>query len=218
MKIIAYVISKIVAEDKELKKVRFKLYDYMEVAGLKKIGGSDYRRLKKSIQDLRDKSWWIKEGNTEVLFSWFDTAKINKDTKEVELTLSDSLTPYLVQLKSNFSKYELINVLCLKSKYSIRLYEIFKSYLWLGKWEVKVEDLRVLINMNDRYKDFTEFKRNILNPSIKEINKYTDLTIELTDTVKVGRCIDLLKFSIIEKRGVQLTLDLLFEQDKRLNG
>ena len=72
--------------------------------------------------------------------------------------------------------------------------------------------------MNDRYKDFTEFKRNILNPSIKEINKYTDLTIELTDTVKAGRSIDLLKFSIIEKRGVQLTLDLLFEQDKRLNG
>ncbi len=218
MKILAYVISKIVAEDKELKKVRFRLYDYMEVAGLTKIGGSDYRRLKKSIQELRDKSWWIKEGNTETLFAWFDTAKIDKNTKEVELTLSESLTPYLVQLKSNFSKYELINVLCLKSKYSIRLYEIFKSYLWLGKWEVKVEDLRTLINMSDRYKDFTEFKRNILNPSIKEINKYTDLTVELTDTIKSGRSIDLLKFSIIEKKGVQLTLDLLLEQDKRLNG
>ena len=218
MKILAYVISKIVAEDTELKKVRFRIYDYMEVAGLTKIGGSDYRRLKKSIQELRDKSWWIKEGNTETLFAWFDTAKINKNTKEVELTLSESLTPYLVQLKSNFSKYELINVLCLKSKYSIRLYEIFKSYLWLGKWEVKVEDLRTLINMSDRYRDFTEFKRNILNPSIREINKYTDLTVELTDTIKSGRSIDLLKFSIIEKKGVQLTLDLLLEQDKRLNG
>ncbi len=217
MKILAYVISKIVAEDTDLKKVRFRIYDYMEVAGLNKIGGSDYRRLKKSIQELRDKSWWIKEGNTETLFAWFDTAKIDKNTKEVELTLSESLTPYLVQLKSNFSKYELINVLCLKSKYSIRLYEIFKSYLWLGKWEVKVEDLRTLINMSDRYKDFTEFKRNILNPSIREINKYTDLTVELTDTIKSGRSIDLLKFSIIEKKGVQLTLDLLLEQDKRLN-
>lgn len=217
MKILAYVISKVVADDTELKKVRFRLYDYMEVAGLSKIGGSDYKRLKKSIQDLRDKSWWIKEGNTETLFAWFDTAKIDKNTKEVELTLSESLTPYLVQLKSNFSKYELINVLCLKSKYSIRLYEIFKSYLWLGKWEVKVEDLRALINMQDRYRDFTEFKRNILNPSIKEINKYTDLTIELTDTIKNGRNIDLLKFSIIEKRGVQLTLDLIDNQHERLN-
>lgn len=217
MKILAYVISKVVADDTKLKKVRFRLYDYMEVAGLSKIGGSDYKRLKKSIQDLRDKSWWIKEGNTETLFAWFDTAKIDKNTKEVELTLSESLTPYLVQLKSNFSKYELINVLCLKSKYSIRLYEIFKSYLWLGKWEVKVEDLRALINMNDRYRDFTEFKRNILNPSIKEINKYTDLTIELVETIKSGRSIDLLKFTIIEKRGVQLTLDLIDNQHERLN-
>lgn len=218
MKILAYVISKVASEDTELKKVRFKLYNFMEVAGLTKVGGSDYRRLKKCIQQLRDKSYWIKEGNTEVLFAFFDTAKIDKDTKEVELTLSESLTPYLVQLKSNFSKFELVNLLCLRSKYSMQLYEIFHSYMWLSSWTVRVEDLRELINMNDRYLDFTEFKRNILNPSIKEINKYTDLTVELVETVKKGKSIDLLKFSIIEKRGVQLTLDLIMEQDKRLNG
>lgn len=218
MKILAYVISKVASEDTELKKVKFRIYDFMELCGLGKLGGSDYKRLKKSIQELRDKSYWIKENNVDVLFAWFDTARINPETKEVEITLSESLTPYLVQLKSNFSKFELINLLCLKSKYSIRLYEIFHSYMWLGTWSVKVEDLRELINMKDRYKDFTEFKRNILNPSIKEINKYTDLTVEMVETIKVGRSIDLIKFSIVEKRGVQLTLDLIFEQDKRLNG
>lgn len=213
-KLIIYTISRILAEDKDLKKIRFRISDYINLVGITS-NGKEYQRIKTTIRNLRNKSWWIKDGNKEILFAWIDTAKVNEDTREIEITLSESLKPYLIDLKQNFTKYELINVLCLRSKYSIRLYEIFKSYLWLGKWEVYLDDFRELIDVRDKYKDFTEFKRNVINPSIKEINKYTDLNIEMK-TLKRGRSIDKLIFDIVEKRGTQLVWDLILEQSERL--
>ena len=214
-KLIIYAISKVVAEDKELKKITFKLNDYFNIVGSTN-SGKDYQRVKATIRELRNRSWWIKDGDKEILFAWLDTARVNPKTREIELTLSESLKPYLIDLRQNFTKYELINVLCLRSKYSIRLYEIFKSYLWLNRWEVSLEEFREIVDVKDRYLDFTEFKRNVINPSIKEINKFTDLTISM-ETLKSGRNIDKLIFNIVEKKGTQLVLDLFDEQDKRLD-
>jgi plasmid replication initiation protein len=215
-KLIIYAVSKVVAEDKELKKISFKLNDYFNIVGSTN-SGKDYQRVKATIRELRNKSWWIKDGDKEILFAWLDTARVNPKTREIELTLSESLKPYLIDLKQNFTKYELINVLCLRSKYSIRLYEIYKSYLWLGRWEVYLDEFRELIDVKDKYLDFTEFKRNVINPSIKEINRFTDLTITM-ETLKSGRNIDKLIFKIVEKKGTQLVLDLFDEQDNRLDG
>lgn len=214
-KILIYVISKIVAEDKDFKHIKFRIGEYCEIAGIKR-GGTEYEYIKDSIQSLRSKSWWINLGRKETLFSWIDTASIENNTGEVDIVLSESLRPFLLDIRGNFTKYELINVLVLHSKYSIRLYEIFKSYLWLHKWEVSLDEFRERIAVGDKYKDFTEFKRNVILPSIKEINKFTDLQIEF-ETIKKGRKIDKLIFKIGEKAGYQMTMDVLLNQEERLS-
>ncbi len=214
-KILIYLISKIVAEDKDFKHISFKIAEYCDVAGIKR-GGTEYEMIKDSIKNIRDKSWWIKIDKKELLFSWIDTAHIEDQSGDIGITLSESLKPFLLDIKGNFTKYELINILVLKSKYSIRLYELFKSYLWLNHWEIKVDDFRKLINLEDKYQDYTELKRNVILPSIKEINKYTDLQIEYR-TMKRGRNIDKLIFDITEKKGYQMTIDLLLNQEERLS-
>ncbi len=215
-KILIYVISKIVAEDKDFKHISFRINEYCEVAGIKR-GGTEYEYIKDSIQSLRNKSWWIKVGRRDTLFSWIDTATIEENSGVVDIVLSESLKPFLLDIRGNFTKYELINILVLHSKYSVRLYEIFKSYLWLHHWEVSIDDFRERIAVGDKYKDFTEFKRNVIVPSIKEINKYTDLQIEF-NAIKKGRRIDKLNFKIDEKSGYQMTMDLILEQTRRLEG
>ena len=212
-KLIIYLVSKLCAEDKDFKKVKFSVAEFCDVCGIQK-SGREYERVKSSIKQLRDKSYWIKNENEEILFAWIDTAKIVK-YEQIELILSEALRPYLLELRKNFTSYQLINVLCLKSKYSIRLYEIFKSYLWIGKWEVNINEFREMIYLNDKYKLYKELKRNVIEPSIAEINKYTDLTIEY-ETLKVGRNVDKLVFKIIEKRGYQMTWELLLNQDERM--
>lgn len=214
-KILIYIISKIMADDKDFKHITFRIADYIQVAGIKR-GGSEYEYIKDSIQSIRNKSWWIKDGKKETLFSWIDTATVKENIGEVDIVLSESLRPYLLDIQGNFTKYNLVNVLVLHSKYSVKLYEIFKSYLWLNKWEVSLEEFRSILNVKDRYSDYTELKRNVILPSIKEINKYTDLDIKF-EAIKKGKRTDRLIFHITESRGVQMTLDILLNQDERLS-
>ena len=86
----------------------------------------------------------------------------------------------------------------------------------MHKWEVSLDEFRERIAVGDKYKDFTEFKRNVILPSIKEINKFTDLQIEF-ETIKKGRKIDKLIFKIGEKAGYQMTMDVLLNQEERLS-
>ena len=212
-KLIIFLISKICADDKDFKKVSVNLSQFVNICGIKK-SGREFEQIKSSIKILSDKSWWIDDENGSQLFRWIDTSNISK-YKTIELIFSESLKPYLLELNKNFTKYELINVLCLRSKYSIRLYEIFKSYLWLGKWEITLDEFKELLNIKDKYTNYKELKRRIINQSLKEINKFTDLNITV-DEEKYGNKVYKLIFKITEKQGYQMVLDLIHTQDERL--
>ena len=219
-KILIYIISKIMADDKDFKHINFRIHDYIQVAGVKR-GGSEYDYIKSSIKSLADKSWWVKNYNQkkgmyqEGLFRWIDTAEVSENSGEVDIVLSESLRPYLLDIRGNFTAFNLVNVLVLHSKYSIRLYEVFKSYLWLQRYEIDLQEFKKLLNIENKYSDYTELKRNVILPSIKEINKYTDLDIKF-DAIKRGKKIDKLIFRISETKGYQMTMDLLLNQEERL--
>lgn len=216
-KIIIYLISKIVAQKTDTKTVQLSIKEYCDLTGIRK-GGRGYQLVKDSIKTLRSKSWWIpKADGKEILFSWIDTAEIDSNNSgSINISLSDSLMPYLIELKGNFTRYELINVLTLHSKYSIRLYEIFKSFLWLGNWIVPIDEFRDLIDVQHKYKDYRDLKRYVIVPSVREISKYTDLTIKFS-TRKKGKAVDLLQFEINEKMGYQISIDTILNQRERLN-
>ena len=215
VKLVIYLISKLCAEDKDFKRVKFNISEYCDVCGIKK-SGREYERIKQAIKNVRDKSYWLKTGDEEILFTWIDTARLKK-YETVEVVLSEALKPYLLELSKSFTKFELINVLCLKSKYSIKLYQILKSYLWLKKWEVDIDRFREIMNLKNKYLQYKEMQRNVINSSVKEINKYTDLDVEYT-TIKQGRSISKLVFTIKEKSGYQMTWELILNQEERLDG
>ena len=212
-KLLIYVMSQIRKEDTVLKEVRINVKDYCEIAGIKR-GGSVATHIKKSIKSLSDKSWWFSvDGKKEKLFRWIDTAEINGD--RIDITLSDSLSPYLLDLTRDFTRYELINVLPLRGKYAIRLFELFKSYQYQGQWKVKLTELKEIINC-EKYPAYKEFNRNVLKSSIEEINGFTELFITYR-TEKVGRQIDTLIFKIEEKNGIQLQMELKENVKKRMS-
>ena len=217
-KILIYLVSKINKDDEDLRKVKFDLKEYCEITGIQ-TGGESYIRLKETIRDLSNKSWWIQvDEDHERLFRWiYGEPEIEKRNGTVEIELSPTLEPYLIGLQANFTKYELINVLTLKSSNSIRLYELFKSYLWQHHWKIEVEDFRRLLNVENKYKEFKDLNRQLIKPALEEINTYTDLIVKV-DTVREGRRIKHLDFTIDEKQGYQLTMDWLLAQEERLGG
>lgn len=213
-RIIVYLISKVCKDDKELKRVKFNISEYCDVCNLQK-NGTEFERIKESLKSLRDKSYWIKnDDGDEILFAWVDTLVIRKN-KSVEVILSEALRPYLLNLSQSFTAYELINALCLRQKYSLRMYELLKSYMWLGKWQTSVKNFRETMYLKEKYPLFKELKRNVIDCSLNEINKYCDITVTY-ETIKKGRSINEIVFYIQEKRGVQLTMDLMLNQEERL--
>lgn len=212
-KIVIYLISKVLKDDKDFKHIRMGIRDYCALANIKP-GGDTYKRVKESIETLSDKSWWIKYDRGERLFRWVDTADLEHESY-VDIVLSESLRPYLLELKENFTKYELINVLVLKSKHSIRLYELFRCNLFLHVWTVSLEELKDILDLTDKYSEYKDLRRYVIDPAVKEINKYTDISVSY-ETVKHNRIVTDLIFSIEEKSGYQMTWDLLLNQKERL--
>lgn len=215
-KLLVYIISMIKAEDKEFKEVEINIVEYCRLAGIETNSGNIYQYIKDQIQTLANKSWWIPVNDSkEILFRWIDKASIEKGSGTVKIKLHDNLKPYLLDIRSNFTKYELINVLTLHGKYAIRLYELFKSYLWQAHWEVSVNDLKNLLNVANKYKQFKEFKRSLLIPAIDEINKYTDLEVKFRP-IKQGKTIKDIFFAIEEKQGWQITMEMMMNRKERL--
>ena len=217
-KILIYIISKIphfMDRSKEkLEPITIDVKEYCEVAGIS-WNGKNMNDVKGSIKALADKSWWVEVDSPgeEDLFRWIANAKIVKG-KNIVIKLSDALEPFLIKMTRDFTKYELINVLILHGKYAIRLYELLKSYRFRGFWEVDLGDLRKQINC-DSYEKYKEFRRNVLDPSLKEINTYTDLMVTYS-TEREGRKIKRIIFDIDEKEGVQMVMPVLEQQANRL--
>lgn len=216
-KTLIYLISKVKADDKDFEEVEISIHDLCNLMGLE-VCGAEYNLLKSSLKSLRAKSWWIDLGDdkgTEILFSWIDTVELIRGEGIARIRLSNSLKPYLLELKENFTKYELINVLALKSGYSVRLYELFKSYLWVGNWKVSLEEIKEILQIKDKYPEFKILKRDVLERALKEINTYTDIVVEM-ETIRSGRKIAALKFNIREKQGSNEALNTWRKQRERL--
>ncbi|KAA6512954.1 replication initiation protein, partial [Helicobacter pylori] len=91
--------------------------------------------------------------------------------------LNDCLKPYLLGLKKNFTQIPLQHILPIKSGYAIRIYQMLLSELKQNRNEIEMNLLYlqdVLCVPKSLYA-WIDFKRNVLEPSLKEINATTDI-------------------------------------------
>lgn len=113
-----------------------------------------------------------------MITGWLSNIKIYKNTGKVTLEFDDELIPYLLQLKSRFTRYELRNTLYLKNKYSIRVYELLKQLQNIKSGKFTIEELKNLLMLEKgQYSRLYDFERFILKSSMEEINEYTDLDV-----------------------------------------
>lgn len=181
-KILLSVISMINPNDEDFKDYVFDIPAFCRICGFGEIGGRNYQMLRESIQALSDASWWFTDSDGKrMLFRWISEAEVDPKTNKLILRLHRHLKPYLLQLKECFTKYEMIWILRLKSKYTIRLYELIKSihYSELQEYskDYTLDELKELLSA-ENYRTFQHFKERVLEPAILEINKYSDKNVE----------------------------------------
>lgn len=218
-KILLYVISQISPFDKEFKEYTFDIKDFCEICGLDEKNSGYYTELKQQIKKIADKSSWIEfNDDEEVLVRWIEKPKIKKNSGIIKIRLDEDLKPYLLQLKANYTQYDIIYTLNFKSKYSIRLYELIKSihYNELDDYErtYKLEDLKKSLGA-ESYTKFSHFKDRVLETAVNEVNLFSDKFIRYK-TIRQGRSIEYIRI-YIHTKPIEERIRVGAEIESRLN-
>lgn len=218
-KIVLYLISQISVFDEEFKLYEFDIREFCQVCGLDFDNGGNYAYLKDQIKAIRDKSIWIrlKDGRDTTL-AWIEKPYISEKSGKIQIRLDEDMKPFLLQLKENFTRYELIYTLSFKSKYTIRLYELVKSihYHDLEPYErtYTVDELKTLLDA-EKYDTYQHFRERVLDKSIREINDYSDKIVSY-EAIRVGRSIQKIKLKVDTKDSLE-TLKIRDKIDKEMN-
>jgi len=193
-KIILTLASMVQPQDTEFQDYEFKIKDFIELLDIQ--GQNKYTELPKITKELKKKVFDIQEGTDTIQVSWLGGVRIKHKEGILILSLDKSMKPYMLELKELYTSYKLGNILSLKSKYSIRIYEILKSNSFKKCIEIKIEELKSMIGATEKsYSVYQNVKNRILIPGQKELASKTDISFKF-DEIRTGRKTTSIKFYI----------------------
>ena len=120
------------------------------------------------------------------------------------LRIEQSMEEYLLELKDRFTIYDIDNIRRLKSNYSLRIYEILKSYEWVNEYVFDIEEFKQIIGVstaksgkieNDLYDRYYDFRKYVLLVAQKELAENTDISFTFEE-IRKRRKVDKIKFYI----------------------
>lgn len=188
----------------------FSIRDYCKVCGIDYNAGKNYADVKATLKHLSDRSMWVtfdENPDEEVLCRWLSKVRTNKRSGIAHVKLDEDLAPYLFDLGQKFTQYQLYNVLAMKSAFSVRLYELMKSYAYQKIKTFEIDELKRLLMVEEvkSYKNFKDFRKYVLEKAQKEINELTDLNITFEPITK-GRKVVKVMFTIEQKSPIERML------------
>lgn len=197
-RIILTLASMIKSTDEEFKEYKFSTKEFKELLNLK--GQSTYSEIPKITKKLLGKTLEIENEHETIQCGWIATARHLKKEGFIILRISPDLKPYMLQLNTLYTSYKLKNVLSMKSKYSIRIYEILKCHEFKqqGFIDISIEELRKLLKAENIYPKYANFKQKILEVVKNELEEQTDISFNYEE-FKTGRTITDLRIFINKK-------------------
>lgn len=193
------------------------LYDCLNLSTTK----AKYSRLNSVLKSFLKQSVFSIKGDVEKgekenrIIAPVVAAEWNGKDDYVSIVFSELVMPFLVDLKKNFTQYQLSEITGLKGKYSIPLFKIlcmyfnqYENYKKMNKFEklkkyeepvLEIGELRSFLNIPKKsYLNFSDFKRRVLDLTLKDINAHTSLNVEFS-TVQSGRKVTHVRFHISRK-------------------
>lgn len=206
-----------------------------ELASFYGISRSEYGSFYEKIKDALVNKFWKRE------FGYYDSelGELVKRTWLIEIrygnkngTLAYHYNPLiksqLQELASRFTSYFLKNIANMRSAYGVRFYEIAIMYLNASQKDKvvftrKIDELKNNLGLEEKYKNFFDFRKRVLERARTEVNKHSDIKISYK-IIKLGRSPEEIEFTVCRKNaGRQKELKpqekirtKTFEQAKRI--
>ena len=154
--------------------------------------------IKKAMESLQTKRLSILNPITKDFEShvWLPTIKGNLESHEVNLYFNPELIKMFSEIQGNYTQCLLKNVMPLKTQYAKRLYQLAMQYKPPQRKipEIPLGQFRSMLALVDSYPDYHELNRRVIMPAIKDINKQTDILLNVVP-VKTGKTVNALQFS-----------------------
>jgi plasmid replication initiation protein len=152
----------------------------------------------------RDIRRYIK-GKVVERMRWVFHVKYKEGQGCVELGFSPTVLPHLTMLNKEFTSYQLKQIGSLSSFYAIRLYELMSQFVKLKQRECTLDQLRLMLDLGEKYQNVKDMRRWVLSPALKELNASTDLSVT-AEPRRHGRKI--VGFSFTITKNDQMALEL----------
>jgi plasmid replication initiation protein len=174
-------------------------------------GGQAYQAIEQAAKKLYNRNIRsidgdAKKGSRERNVRWVWMCEYLKNEAAVVLGFSPVIAPYLTMLNQQFTKYRLRSVSALSTFYAIRMYELCTQYRKTGERRLTLERIREVLDLGDKYQDVKNLRMRVLDPSVKEITKLTDLDVSY-EPIRKGRKIIGFEFDIREKEQLGAVAD-----------
>lgn len=162
--------------------------DYIYKVSAKDIGRNgenlNYENIRKATEKLLSRVLEGRLPNGNMLqVNFISHAEYLTNQGVIQIGISPMMLPFLIDLKANFTTFDLETALSLKSIYSKRIYELLSMYKnFDNKTFVRdVKDFKRSLDIinaktgKDKYETFSLLKKNVLDVALNEINSSTDI-------------------------------------------
>ena len=136
-----------------------------------------------------------------------------KGTGQIYVDLHPDIRDMLLDLKKYFTRVPVVELIACRSTYGQRMYELLYQFADTGIRLMTVEELREKLNLQNKYENFYDFRRRVLQQAKEDIEKHTNMRFTWTEIkARKGRKIERIMFDIQVSDPVQV--ELPFSPDK----
>ena len=115
----------------------------------------------------------------------------------IELIFDPKLIKYFTGLTEKYSYLEIQTLLAFSSIYSIRIFNLLKQYKTKKK-TFNIDKLKEMLLITDKYKNFSDFKRYVIEPAVKDINEHSTMKVSYETDGAKGKKVTEITFICVE--------------------
>lgn len=208
LKLLRFIIMQTERGDSDLFEFDVAVKDLCKLLGIKN-NKDIYKRIDTMTTHLMQEVIRIGDDSKQEWrkFHWVDVCEYRKGI--ITIKLSDQLKPFLIGLRGCFTRYQLSEIISLKSTYAIRIYEIINGYLSENnlphadvaiEFSISIDEIRRATNTEKKFERYSSFKTYVIDTALKEINEKSKYYVTATP-YKRGRAVVGFEFLIESQVG-----------------
>lgn len=186
---------------------------YVDLADLVPGTSQDvYHRVSNELRDLMQNlvklTGEVNGKESDIWLQLISKVEHIKGTGQIYVDLHPDIRDMLLGLNGYFTKVPAVELIACRSIYGQRLYELLYQFSDTGIRLMTVEELREILNLQNKYKNFSHFRRRVLKQAQKDVAEHTNMEFTWDEIkAKKGRKIERLIFDIEVSDPEQTEMD-----------